>query len=240
MHFRHLVSAIALGLAVAAANAAAPPTSASVGDANSFGRGLIWLGLLDTEIDLLSDCTGLPAETQNRCVVAAAAPAATSFSYLDLNRITLPAQSTHSLLCQWFTPQVTIQFSNPTASPISASVNWVPSLTVESSVLSNPALIDKSTGQPFNGQLTAWLMGGGYNETFTLAAGDSRSVTNSVSRVCVAGSLDKQNLMQNYGLNAAQAQEVFNHDMTIHLNISGSVTGTSAAYLYFGLRFVGD
>src|SRR5690349_10993082 len=54
------------------ANAAV--TDADVGDADSFGRNLRWLGLTDMGVELTSDCTGIPTG----CQVLAAAPAITS------------------------------------------------------------------------------------------------------------------------------------------------------------------
>ena len=239
MRIRRFAAILATTLVATAAHAAPPPSAAAVGDADSFGRSLRWLGSLDTEIDLLSDCTGLPSRAQDRCVVRAAAPAATSFNYSDLNRVTLPAHSTNSLLCQWWTPIVTLSFANPTPAPVTARVRWSPTLTVESSVLTDPSLIDPNTGAPFGGKLET-SVAASHNETFTLAPGENRSWRDSSSRVCIAGTLSKQGLIQNYGLSASKANDVLNHELTIRLNVTGSVAGVDQALLYFGLRFVGD
>jgi hypothetical protein len=239
MRSLRFVSILAFASLAAAVNAAPPPSAAAVGDADSFGRNVRWLGSLDTQITLTADCSGLPARAQDRCIVRAAAPAATAFDYSDLNRVTLPAKSTNSLLCQWWTPIVVLSFSNPTPAPITARVRWTPTLTVESSVLADPALIDLTTGLPFNGKL-ATGMAVSHNETFTLAPGENRLWRDSSSRVCIAGSLNKQSLVSDYGLSAATADDVFKHEMTVRLNISGSVSGVDEASLYFGLRFVGD
>jgi len=239
MRTRRFATILAASLIVTAAHAAPPPTAAAVGDADSFGRSLRWLGSLDTEIDLLSDCSGLPARAQDRCVVRAAAPAPTSFDYSDLNRITLPAHSTNSLLCHWWTPIIALSFSNPTPAPITAKARWTPTLTVESSVLADPTLIDPNTGAPFGGKLLT-SVAASHNETFTLAPGENRSWRDSSSRVCIAGALGKQGLIQNYGLSASKADDVLNHELTIRLNVSGAVVGVDQAQLYFGLRFVGD
>lgn len=239
MHFRQFAVVAAFVLTVTTAAASPPPSPAAVGDADSFGRTLQWLGSLDSEIDLVSDCTGLPARTQDRCNVLAAAPAQTSFNYTDLNRITLPGKSANSLLCHWWTPIITLSFSNPTAAPITARVRWNPSLTVESSALTDPSLIDPTTGAPFNGKLLTG-MAAAHNETFNLAPGETKTWRDSSSRVCIAGALSKSALTSTYGLSAAKANEVFKHDMTIRLNVSGAVAGVDNAQLYFGLRFVGD
>lgn len=238
MHFRQFATVAAFALTIATASAA-PPSAADVGDADSFGRNVQWLGSLDSEIDLVSDCTGLPARSQDRCTVLAAAPAQTSFDYSDLAHITLPGKSANSLLCQWWTPIITLSFSNPTSAPITARVRWTPSLTIESSVLADPSLIDPTTGAPFNGKLLTG-MAAAHNEIFSLAPGETRTWRDSSSRVCIAGSLSKSALTGTYGLSAAKANDVFKHDMTIRLNVNGAVAGVSNAQLYFGLRFVGD
>lgn len=239
MRIRRFAAILAAALVATATQAAPPPTAAAVGDADSFGRNVRWLGSLDAEIDLTADCTGLPTRAQDRCIVRAAAPAATSFDYSDLNRITLPAHSTNSLLCHWWTPIITLNFANPTPAPITARVRWSPTLTVESGVLADPTLIDPNTGAPFGGKLTT-SVAALHNETFTLAPGENRSWRDSSSRVCIAGALSKQGLIENYGLSAAKADDVLNHELTIRLNVSGAVAGVDQAQLYFGLRFVGD
>ncbi len=239
MRFRRFAVLLTALLVATAAQAAPPPTAAAVGDADSFGRSLRWLGSLDTEIDLTADCTGLPTRAQDRCVVRAAAPATTSFDYSDLNRITLPAHSTNSLLCHWWTPMITLSLANPTPAPITARVRWSPTLTVESSVLADPTLIDPTTGVAFGGKLLT-SVAAVHNETFTLAAGETRRWQDSNSRVCIGGALSRQSLIENYGLSAAKADDVLNHPLTVRLNVSGAFAGVDQAQLYFGLRFVGD
>ncbi len=66
------------------AAAKAAPTDAEVGDANSFGRDVKWLGLLQSgSVSFQSDCTPAPGDPppgpDDRCVTLNAAPAATSF-----------------------------------------------------------------------------------------------------------------------------------------------------------------
>lgn len=239
MRLYRFASTVASVLIAATAVASPPPTAADVGDADSFGRNVRWLGSLDTEIDLVADCSGLPSRTQDRCVVRAAAPAQTTFAYTDLNRITLPANSANSLLCQWWTPIIMLTFSNPTAAPITARARWSPTLTVESSVLTDPSLIDPTTGAPFGGKLQT-SPASSHNETFTLAPGESRTLRDSNSRVCIGGALTRKGLMENYGLTASKAEEIFRRQMTLRLNMTGAVAGVDQASLYFGLRFVGD
>jgi len=103
-------------------------TDADVGDSDSFGRNLQWLGLTDMSVSLDSDCSGVTAPAV--CQVLAAAPAPTTFSYTNLGHISLPAKAANSLLCYWLSPVLTVNYSNPTASAVVARLNINPTLTV--------------------------------------------------------------------------------------------------------------
>jgi hypothetical protein len=87
--------AAAAALALTAAPAlAVPPTAAEVGDADSFGSRVVWMGLAGTgAVFSSSDCTpdpNNPLGPDDRCVTLIPAPAMTSFDFRDLGRITLP------------------------------------------------------------------------------------------------------------------------------------------------------
>lgn len=215
----------------------------TVGDANSFGRNVRWAGLMTADVSLAADCTPLPGDPpalpESRCVTLNAAPATTSFNFPDINRVTLPGKTAKSLLCHWWTPIISYTFNNPTAAPITATFRISPTLTVESPVLQDPSLIDSGTGLPFNGSLLTG-MAASHFEQFTLAPGETRTWRDSTSRVCIGGALSKQNMVGSYGLTDALADEVFKKQMTVKLNLAGSVSGVADGQLYFGLRFVTD
>lgn len=83
-----------------AAAAKSAPTLAEVGDVDSFGRNLKWLGVTQMNVSLADTCAAdIPG-----CVVLNPAPMPTSFTFDDLARITLPKNAAHSLLCYWFSP----------------------------------------------------------------------------------------------------------------------------------------
>ncbi|HEY6941090.1 hypothetical protein [Dokdonella sp.] len=213
----------------------ASPSADDVGDADSFGRSLTWLGLADGSVELSPDCSS----GAEHCQVLAPAPAATAFAFDDIGRITLPRNATHSLLCYWFSPVLMIDYDNPTASPATARLSYVPTVTVENPVLDDPTLIDPNTGLPFGGSLLTGLTS---SERFEvpLAAGQHLFERERDSSVCIAGLLSRQTLVQNYGLSEAQAREFFRKPTTLRLNIEGSAQFVGDASLYFGLRVVGD
>lgn len=213
----------------------AGPTAADVGDADSFGRAVNWLGLAAESIELENDCTGVTGN----CQVIAPSPAYTSFSFSDIAHITLPAKSAHSLLCYWFSPLLTISYNNPTTTAVVAHLNYSPSVTVENSVLNDPTLIDPSTGVPFGGQLLTGLTSSEHREV-PLPAGLALTERTRDSTVCIAGLVSQSALVNTWGLSNAQAKEFFKHKTTLRLNIDGSAQYVDSASLYFGLRVVGD
>lgn len=215
------------------ANAAV--TDADVGDADSFGRNLHWLGLADMAVELTSDCSGTPTG----CQVLAPAPAITSFSFTDLGRINLPAKATNSLLCYWFSPVLNVSYGNPTAAAVVAKLSYNPTLTVENPVLATPGLIDPTTGLPFGGKLLTAMTS---SERFQvpLLAGLHISERTRDSTVCIAGFITRKALTETYGLTAAQANDFFKQPTTVRMNINGSAQYVDNASLYFGFRIIGD
>ena len=213
----------------------AGPSSTDVGDADSFGRNMTWLGLTDGAIELSPDCSS----GAEHCQVLAAAPATTTFEFNDVGRIKLPAKASNSLLCYWFSPVLTIDYDNPTAAPVVARLAYVPTITVENPVLDDPALIDPNTGLPFGGSL---LTGMTSSERFEvpLVAGQHLLERSRDSAVCIAGLISRDALVRNYGLTDAQAKAFFKKPTTLRLNVEGSAQFVGDASLYFGLRVVGD
>lgn len=218
-------------------NGAAPaaPTPDDVGDPDSFGRNLQWLGLADGEVDLFDDCTG----DTFACQPLAPPPAVTGFSFTDLGHISLPARAAHSLLCYWFSPFLTIGYGNDGAAPVVAKLSYVATVTIENPLLDNPSLIDPTTGLPFGGQLLTGLTN---SERFEVPLPAATHITERTrdSAVCIAGLISRNTLVQNYGLSDAQARDFFRQPMTLRLNIDGSAQYVDSATLYFGWRLVGD
>lgn len=224
---------------VGGAPAKAGPTEEEVGDVDSFGRNVVWLGLTDMRVDLSDACPVPGGDPDAACVVVNPAPALTAFNFEDLGHVTLPAKSAHSLLCYWFSPFLNITYQNPTAAAVVARLSYSPTLTIENPVLDDPALIDPSTGLPFGGSLITGMTS---SERFEvpLAPGQQLFERSRDSAVCIAGFMSRKTLVLNYGLSEAQAKEFFKKETTVRLNISGTAQYVDNASLYYGLRIVGD
>jgi hypothetical protein len=238
--FRHEADLLRAGT-----QAKAGPTDAEVGDSDSFGKNVKWLGLLQTGVvSLQGDCTPAPGDPplgpDDRCVTLNAAPASTTFDLPDIGRIKLPARSSTSLLCHWLSPIAFYSMQNLTGvfQP-SAQFTLRPYIVIENPVLADPSLIDPATGLPFGGR---WETGfaATYQDSNSLQAGERQARRWSESRTCIAGFVSKRNLVEGLGLSDAQARNFFRSDMTLRFGLRGTAQMVTNANVIYGLRVTGD
>lgn len=218
---------------------AAAVTPEEVGDADSFGKPVKWLGLLSGYVSLSEDCTppaGEPADPN--CIVLNPAPATTVFNAVDLASITLPGKSAETLLCHWQTPLVSFGISNDTLSAQVSNFRATPRYRIESEVLDDPALINPGTGLPFGGSFEVALTS--FNKTKLVEPGHFENETLSGTRMCIGGMVTKAALVSQYGLTEAQAKRFFRKPITITLGISGQARMVNGASINFGTRITGD
>jgi hypothetical protein len=213
------------------------PTVAEVGDVDSFGRNLKWLGVTQMNLTLADTCP--PPADNPGCVELNAAPASTSFTFEDLARITLPKKAAHSLLCYWFSPFLNVRYANPTAIPATARLTFSPTLTVENPVLDDPALINPMTGLPFGGRLLTGMTSAEHFEVL-LDPGQQLFERTRDSAVCIAGFISKRALVSSFGLTESQAKEFFKQPTTVRMNITGNAHYVQSGSLVFGFRIIGD
>lgn len=214
-------------------------TPEEVGDADSFGNKVKWLGLMAGSIVLTNDCTPAPGDPVNPfCVTLNPAPAFTSFNVPNIASITLPARSSQSLLCHWQTPIVNYFAANNTGSPQMFQLRATPTYRIESEVLSESGLVDPGTGLPYGGVIQSGLTA--IVKSRTLANAEVESEFISGARVCIGTMISKSALINNYGLSEDQARRFFRRPITITMGISGQARLVENASLYFGTRFVGD
>lgn len=199
---------IALGLIVAVAAQAAPPTVEEVGDPDSFGRDVIYLGNAQTaNVALQEDCTPDPSAPTDRCVTLAAQPAPTSWNEDGLATLQLPADSTKSLICFALTPNVNFEFNNLTGvAQSNARFTARAVITIENEVLDDPTLIDPGTGLPYGGKMTLALST--WSESRSIAADEREQKLMFVSRHCIGGLVSKRSLVGS-GLTETQAKQFF-------------------------------
>ncbi|HEY2346967.1 MAG TPA: hypothetical protein VGH80_14000 [Xanthomonadaceae bacterium] len=227
-----------------AAGVMAKPTADQVGDADTFGRNVVWDGLINTgTITMAADCTPQPGDPapgpDDRCITIAPGTALTPIDLPDIGRMTLPAKSSHNILCHWLSPIVIYSLYNNTGASATGRITLSPYLKVESEVLNDPGMIDPTTGLPFNGALET-SFSASYQDARTLAAGDRATERFSDSRVCIGGTISRQGLIQGYGLTDAQVDKFFKKPMTLRFGLRGSASLVDFASIIYGLRIMGD
>ena len=222
----------------------AAPTSAQVGDADTFGRAVIWDGLLSSgNISLAADCTPQPGDPplgpNDRCVQLNAAPGSTSFDLPDIGQMWLPGKTSQNILCHWLTPIAIYSMYNGTGATANGRITLSPYLKIDSPVLNDPSLIDATTGLPFNGSLLTGFAAS-YSSQKTLAPGARDTERFSESRVCIAGTISRQGLIQGYGLTNAQVDAFFKNPLTLHFGLRGNASLVDFGNIIYGLRIMGD
>ena len=220
------------------------PTADQVGDADTFGHAVIWDGLLSTgTISFASDCTPQPGDPppgpNDRCVQLNAAPGTTSFDLANIGQMYLPAKTSHNILCHWTSANGVYSLLNSTGVNANARITLSPYLRIQSSVLNDPSLIDPTTGLPFNGWLET-APGTTLSDGQTLAPGARVTERMNYSRVCIAGAISRQGLIQGYNLTNAQVDAFFKNPLTIQFGLRGSATLVDFASMIYAVRIMGD
>ena len=238
------VQASTASLNIASPSTMSAPTAAEVGDADTFGRNVIWDGLIQTGfISMSTDCTPVPGDPppgpDDRCVTLNPAPAPTSFDLPDIGRMTLPGKSSHNILCHWLTPIITYSLFNGTGVPANGRMRLRPYLKIESVVLNDPSLLDPNTGLPYGGVLETGFAAT-YQNSHTMGPGERDTQSFGNSRVCIAGTISRQNLIGSYGFTDAQVDKFFKKPMTLRFGLRGTANLVEFASIGYGLRIMGD
>src|SRR3954471_10978607 len=220
------------------ATTAAAPTIDEVGDADSFGKNVTWLGLAQTlPVTIQDDCSGSDPAFE-RCIVQQPAPLPTSFNETGLAVMNLPAKASKDLICFTFTPFINLSWANFTATQQTAAFSAFAVITIDNAVLDDPALIDPNTGLPFAGSLTLSLSS--WHHQQSIEPGQFEDEDSIHTRSCIAGLVSKNALTANYGLTDTQATQFFKKPMTIHFGARGSVQMQQFAQYFYGIRLFGD
>jgi len=134
--------------------------------------------------------------------------------------------------------QFSYNFFNATTQNKTGSLRYSPYITIESSALEPPHLINPQTGQPFDGKVDISLAA---NRVFgkTLFPNYSESDTVTFSTTSLGG-ISKKYFMGNFGLHADVIQEMFDKEMTIRFNLNGATLNAGSASFNYGIRVIGN
>ncbi len=217
-------------------------TDEEVGDANSFGRNVKFVGMVQSgNLQIAPDCTPdpmFPPGPNDHCFVPDANGFA-SFNLPAVGQVLIPGKSVKTLLCHWQTPFASFIYQNQLAVyQGNARATVTATYKIENEVLSDPALIDPGTGLPFGGSFTTGLAS--ISDTRGLQPGEFQNYSDNDTRVCNGGLISKRSLIEGYGLTEAQATQFFKKDTIITIGLVGSTRHVSDASVIIGTRFVGD
>jgi hypothetical protein len=218
--------------------AAAAPTVDDVGDLESFGKNVIYLGLAQTLPVTLTDDCSTSDPTLERCIVQNPPPVITNFDEAGLATMNLPAKASKSLLCFTLTPFIFVNWQNNTGAAQLARFSAVADITIANPLLNDPSLIDPNTGLPFGGIIQVALST--WSKTATLQNGEVDNERSTQSRACIAGIISQRALVDNYGLTAAQAKDFFKKPITLTFGARGSASMSAFTQYFYGFRVYGD
>jgi hypothetical protein len=212
------------------------PTAADVGDPDSFGHNVIYLGRMQSvpivvRDPCLSDDPRLP------CTSVMHDGADTIINETELGVMRLPARATKTLICFVYTPFVRTEYSNAPPLPGFAHFSIAADVTIENSVLNDPALLDSVTGQPLGGKIKVSLST--LYELRGIVAGQYEVRQETDSLFCGAGLISRRQLMERYKLTSAQATAFFTRPITLRFGASGQIHEGSLDY-HYSFRFFGD
>ncbi|HEY7673853.1 MAG TPA: hypothetical protein VH867_01370 [Burkholderiales bacterium] len=94
-----------------------------------------------------------------------------------------------------------------------------PIITIENEVLDDQALIDPSTGLPFDRQITPPLST--YRESRSLAVDEPAFKHMFLTRSCIARIISKKSLVNNFALTEAQVTQFFRQPKAVRLGAQG-------------------
>ncbi len=238
-------ASVAPGFSVAPgpAPAAPAPTEDGVGDVESFGKNVIFLGVKQTEnVSLQADCSAVDPADPGACVeLPVDLSQNTNVDEAEVARFVLPKRSTKSLICFTVTMFSSWNWINTTGGSEFASMTVNPTFQIENDVLIG--LTDPNTGLPFNGQLFVNGAAGlsTYFQFRNLEAGDFEFNAPRLGRDCTGGLISQRVLRDVYGLTDRQAKDFFKKEETrIIFGVRGNVSSVDSANYSYGIRLYGD
>ena len=156
-----------------------------------------------------------------------------------LCRIKLPKKATRTLIYPVLTFFENYQLQNTTGFTVpNALFDYSVTLSIESSVLLDPSIIDPVTGLPANGTLVFVFSPNRVVEDRTMVDGERSRKRLTFTRAGNAG-ISKANLIAG-GLTPAQADDLFKSAITVHFNMTGRARYVTDSTITGNMRLFGD
>jgi hypothetical protein len=234
-------------LAVAVGLRAAPINPDDVGDAETFGHNVQYMGASSGFVTLSTDPCPSPTPTpsppatanNNQCFQLNPAPAQTNFSAPDIARIKLPKKATRNVIYPMLNIFINYQLQNSTGVDQPSGIfRFNASLDIESDALLDPSIIDPSTGLPANGKLTN-VFAYPYRDDRRMDVNDRQRLHEDLVRAGNTG-LTRKQFQDSFGLTAAQVDALFKSVITVRMNVTGAAKLCTDATITGNMRLFGD
>ena len=239
-----IISLLLSSLAVAGSLQAGPNPD-DVGDADSFGHQMKFMGAASGFVTLSTDPCPSPTPApsppstanNNQCFQLNSAPTPTTFDAQDIARIKLPKDATKDNIYPVFNLFLNYQLQNSTGAPQQGLFRFVAYMIIESTVLNDPSVIDPGTGNPANGKLT-FEFDYTYRDDRNMQDGDRQRIQIMLPRVGNTG-VNKQQLLQQ-GIPPMIVDKLFHSEMTIRMSVTGTARNCTDALITGNMRLFGD
>jgi hypothetical protein len=234
-----IFTTLACGLAFLSALHAGP-SAADVGDAETFGRDVLYMGAVSMFVTLSPDCSAepSPAPSPGQCFDLAPAPSVTTFAANELCSIKLPKNATKDVIYPALNFFVNYQLQNSTGTPQPQGLFiFQGSLTIASDALNDPSIIDPATGMPANGKLT-FQFTYNYRDDRSMAVDDRQRLRITLVRVGNTGITKAQ--LVGEGLSQSVVDNLFKSAITISMSITGTTKLCTDATITGNMRLFGD
>lgn len=235
------------GFAIVAGLKAAPPSPADVGDAETFGHNVQYMGAASgfETLAATGTCptpTPTPSPVPNGdsfCDELNAAPAQTNFSHDNICRINLPKKATRNVIYPVLNIFLSYQLQNSTGvDQPQGLLRFTAGITIVSDALNDPSCTDPNTGLPCGGQATL-LFNYSYRDDRSMKDGDRQRLRETLVRAGNTG-LTKQQFRDILGLTPSAVDALFAGPMTVRLDIFGAAKLVTDASITCNMRLFGD
>jgi hypothetical protein len=241
-HSLKLIILVLSSFAVTGFLRAGPPTSADVGDAETFGHAALYMGAVSgfQSLEPIGTCPPPPSPSPNGDSFCDEVNGATltTFSHDNICRINLPKKATRNVIYPALNIFLNYQLQNSAAADSPGLLRFTAGITIVSDALNGPDCTDPSTSAPCGGKMTL-LFNYNYRDDRNLHPNDRQRLQETLVRVGNTG-LTRQQFHESFGLTNASVDALFAGPMTVQLDISGSARNLTDATITCNMRLFGD
>ena len=238
-----LITLVLSSFAVTSLLRAGPPTAADVGDAETFGHSVLYMGAVSgfQSLEPIGTCPPPPSPSPNGdtfCDEVTPGPTLTTFSHDNICRINLPKKATRNVIYPALNIFLNYQLENSATADSPGLLRFTAGITIVSDALNGPDCIQPGTTTPCGGKMTL-LFNYNYRDDRNLHPNDRQRLQETLVRVGNTG-LTRQQFHESFGLTNASVDALFAGPMTVQLDINGSARNLTNASITCNMRLFGD